>query len=73
MDERTFRHVDIGGSKQIHVTKIGDKLILEPLESSLSDVLAWGAHLDALGALDFLPDGLAEDAPFPPDETLTLD
>lgn len=41
MDGRTLSHPDIGGSKQVHVMKIGDKVILEPLESSPSDVLAW--------------------------------
>ena len=43
--------------KEVKVTKIGDKVILEPLREGPFDVEAWYARLDALGAQEFLPDG----------------
>jgi hypothetical protein len=35
------------------VSKVGDRVILEPLEKPPFDVAAWRARLDALGARDF--------------------
>lgn len=58
---------------QVRVTKVGDKVILEPMERPGFDVVAWRARLDALGALEFLADGLPDDAPPQPGDTLTLD
>jgi antitoxin VapB len=49
------------------VSKIGDKVILEPMEKAPFDVEAFWAKLDALGARDFLPEGAPEDRPSEPD------
>jgi antitoxin VapB len=53
--------------KEVRVTKIGDKVILEPLREGPFDVEAWYARLDALGAREFLPDGPPQDPPSAPD------
>ena len=53
--------------KEVKVTKIGDKVILEPLREGPFDVEAWYARLDALGAREFLPDGPPQDPPSAPD------
>ena len=52
---------------EVRVTKVGDKIILEPLEPKPFDADAFWAKLDALGARDFLVDGLPEDRPSTPD------
>jgi antitoxin VapB len=48
---------------EVRVTRVGDKVILEPMETPPFDYIAWRAKLDALGARDFLPDGLPDDPP----------
>ncbi|HEY8260037.1 MAG TPA: AbrB/MazE/SpoVT family DNA-binding domain-containing protein [Methylosinus sp.] len=58
---------------EVKVTKIGDKVILEPLREGTFDVEAWFARLDALGARDFLPDGPPEDPPSAPDTRKFVD
>jgi antitoxin VapB len=58
---------------EVRVSKVGDKVILEPLEKPPFDVKAWRAKLDALGAADFLPDGLPDEAPIEPDDTISFD
>lgn len=58
---------------EVRVSKVGDKVILEPLEAPPFDVAAWRKRLDDLGASEFLPEGLPEEAPAPPDETLSFD
>ncbi|MGP0061438.1 MAG: antitoxin [Beijerinckiaceae bacterium] len=52
---------------EVRVSKVGDKVILEPMEKPPFDVDAWWAKLDALGARDFLPEGPADDPPTEPD------
>ena len=42
---------------EVRVSKVGDKVILEPMEKPAFDVKAWRAKLRALGAADFLPEG----------------
>jgi antitoxin VapB len=59
--------------KEVRVSKVGDKVILEPLKKALLDVETWFARLDGLGGRDFLPDGLPEDAPLKPDPRVFLD
>ena len=54
------------------VTKVGDRVILEPIAEEF-DVKAWRAHLNALGAADFLPDGVPDDTPVEPDDSLNFD
>ena len=59
--------------KEVRVSKVGDKVILEPLEKEPFDVEAWRARLDALGARDFLPEGLPDDPPLEPDDSISFD
>jgi len=59
--------------KEVRVSKVGDKVILEPLEKPPFDVEAWRAKLDALGAADFLPEGLPDDPPVQPDDEISFD
>ena len=58
---------------EVRVSKVGDKVILEPVEKAPFDVKAWRARLDALGAADFLPDGLPKDPPVEPDDSISFD
>ncbi|MGA9600134.1 MAG: AbrB family transcriptional regulator [Methylocystis sp.] len=53
--------------KEVRVTKIGDKVILEPLREGSFDVEARYARRDALGAREFLSDGPPRDPPSAPD------
>ena len=53
--------------KEVRVRREGDKVILEPMEKTAFDVESWWARLDAMGAADFLPDGLPDDPPVEPD------
>lgn len=58
---------------EVRVTRVGDAVLLEPMEDRKSfDAEAFWARLDALGARDFLPDGLPDDPPLKP-EDLSLD
>jgi len=59
--------------KEVRVSRQGDKVILEPLEKAAFDVKAWRANLNALGAQDFLADGLPDDPPVQPDETISFE
>lgn len=40
---------------EVRISRVGDKVILEPLEASPINVAAWRERLRALGARDFLP------------------
>jgi antitoxin VapB len=48
---------------EVGVSKVGEKVILEPLKKLPIDFDKFWVELDALGASDFLPDGV-------PDETI---
>ena len=54
--------------KEVRVSRIGDKVILEPMETPPIDVEALWASLDAMGARDFLIEGLPVDAPVEPED-----
>lgn len=54
--------------KEVRVTKVGDKVILEPLEKTPLDIEAWRAELVAAGSRTFLPEGLPEDEPAASDD-----
>ena len=54
--------------KEVRVSRQGDKVILEPMEKKPFDPVAWRARLDALGARDFLIDGLPDDPPVEPED-----
>ncbi len=48
---------------EVRVSKMGNKVILEPLKKQPFDAEAWFARLDELGGRDFLPDGIPDDPP----------
>ncbi|HEV7599424.1 MAG TPA: AbrB/MazE/SpoVT family DNA-binding domain-containing protein [Bradyrhizobium sp.] len=52
---------------EVRVTKIGDKVILEPLQKQPFDAEAWFARLDEFGGRDFLADGIPDEPPVEPD------
>ncbi|MGJ0534315.1 antitoxin [Methylocystis sp.] len=56
---------------EVRVSKVGDKVILEPLERPPFDVEAWRAKLDAYLDTDF-PE-LPDEAPLEPDDEVTFD
>jgi antitoxin VapB len=56
---------------EVRVTKIGDKVILEPLEPPSFDVAAWLARLAAYRDTPF-PEA-PEDPPLASDDTLSFD
>jgi antitoxin VapB len=53
---------------EVRVSKVGGKVILEPMEKPPFDVKAWRAKLRSLGAADFLPEGRPEQPPMPDDD-----
>jgi antitoxin VapB len=59
--------------KEVRVSKVGDKVILEPMEKPPIGLDRFWAELDAMGAKDFLPEGIPEDAPVDPDPRVFFD
>ncbi len=53
---------------EVRVSKVGNKVILEPIDPPPFDVKAWRERLRALGAADFLPEGRPEQPPLPDDD-----
>jgi antitoxin VapB len=54
--------------KEVRVSKVGDKVILEPIEKQKPfDAAAFWAAIDALGGEDLFRDGPPEDPPSTPD------
>jgi len=60
--EFRFEGKEVGGSR------VGDKVILEPMETPRIDVDALWATLDAMGAGDFLIEGAPDEAPVEPED-----
>jgi antitoxin VapB len=58
---------------EVRVSKVGDKVILEPMAKQPIDFDKFWAKLDALGARDFLPDGIPDDPPLEPDPRVFFD
>jgi antitoxin VapB len=58
---------------EVRVSKVGDKVILEPISKQPIDFDKFWAELDALGARDFLPDGIPDDPPLEPDPRVFFD
>jgi antitoxin VapB len=58
---------------EVRVSKVGDKVILEPIKKQPFDVDAWFARLDELGGRDFLPEGIPDEAPAEPDPRVFFD
>jgi antitoxin VapB len=48
---------------EVLVSKIGDKVILEPIRKQPIDFDKFWADLDAPGARDFLPNGIPDEPP----------
>jgi antitoxin VapB len=55
------------------ISKIRDKGIPEPIEKPPIDFDKFWAKLDALGARDFLPDGIPDEPPAEPDSRVFFD
>ncbi|AMJ59759.1 antitoxin [Bosea sp. PAMC 26642] len=55
---------------EVHVSRVGNKVVLEPIRKPAFDAGAWRAQLDALGARDFLTEGLPEDPHVGADDTV---
>ncbi len=53
---------------EVRISREGTKVILEPINEPPFDVEAWRAHLNALGAQDFLPEGLGDEVPILPED-----
>jgi antitoxin VapB len=58
---------------EVRVSKIGDKVILEPMKKKPIDIEAWFARLDELGGRDFLPEGIPDEKPAEPDPRVFFD
>jgi antitoxin VapB len=58
--------------KEVRVRKIGNSVLLEPIEQKF-DVKAWRRRLDEAGAEDFLPEGRPEQPPLPDDDDVSCD
>ena len=58
---------------EVRVSKVGDKVILEPLKKQPVDLAKFWAELDALGARDYLPNGIPDDLPVEPDQRAFFD
>ena len=52
---------------EVRVSRVGHKVILEPIEEPKLDVDAWYARLDALGGAELFPEGPPAEPPSPPD------
>jgi antitoxin VapB len=59
--------------KEVRVSRVGDKVILEPLEKTSFDVEAWRAELVGAGAREFLLEGSPEDEPSTRDDDISFD
>jgi antitoxin VapB len=55
------------------ISKVCDKTKSAPIEKPPIDVDKFWAELDALGARDFLPDGIRDDPPVEPDPSVFFD
>jgi len=53
--------------KEVKVTKVGDRVILEPIVDKPFDPASFWAAIDALGGKDFLPEGIPDDPRSKPD------
>ena len=52
---------------EVRVSRVGDKVILEPMTKPAFDVTAWRERLRRHGTDDFLADGRPEQPPMPDD------
>jgi antitoxin VapB len=66
-DEFRFKGIEV------RISRVGNKVILEPLTRTETDIAAVWAEIDALGGRDFLPDGIPDDPPVEPDPRIFFD
>ena len=58
---------------EVQIRKSGDEVILAPMKKPSIDLDNFWAELDALGAKDFLPDGIPQDPPLEIDRRVFFD
>lgn len=58
---------------EVRVSRIGNKVVLEPLSPEPFDVAAWSAKLDQYKDFPFVEDGEPEDLPVQPDPSASFD
>jgi antitoxin VapB len=58
---------------EVKIRKDGDEVILAPMKKPPVDLDKFWAELDALGAKDFLPDGIPQDPPLEADKRVFFD
>jgi antitoxin VapB len=58
---------------EVLISKVGDKVILEPVKKPPIDLDKFWADLDALGARDFLPECIPDEPPAEPDPRVFFD
>lgn len=52
---------------EVKISRLGHKLVLEPVEPPAFDVKAWRTKMRTMGAAEFLPEGRPEQPPMPSD------
>ena len=55
---------------EVRVTRMGRKIVLEPVDVPPFDVEAWWAEWDSIGADDFLGEETFADTPAEPDKSI---
>lgn len=55
---------------EVRISRLGDKLLLEPVTPQRFDVESWRARLRAMGASEFLPEGRPDQPVMPADPSL---
>jgi len=58
---------------EVRISKVGDKVILEPTERPPFDFKAWREDMRRLGSRDFLPEGRPEQPAWLEDDDVSLD
>jgi len=58
---------------EVRISKVGDKVVIEPLKKPPVDMDAWFARLDELGGRNFLPEGIPDEPPAEPDPRIFFD
>ena len=58
---------------KVKIRRSGDEVILAPIKKPAVDLDKFWAELDALGAKDFLPDGVPQDPPLEADQRVFFD
>jgi antitoxin VapB len=57
---------------EVNIRRVGNAIMLEPAAEKF-DVDAWRSKLQIMGSHDFLPDGLSNDPPVEPDDSINFD